>query len=297
MRFDWYQATIEASVTDVIGSVGKLGHELRPADSLARRYCYQQGWAVHHNERGIVATIFAGGNGDKPHALATSDEADEFASLVREQWPETHLVTRMDVAQDFYESGCYDRLRRVLKKVAKSHRLSFSSVADELDDTAGRTQYIGSPTSEYRGRLYEKGWEVVGKALKSIDAPWGNLPAGSIIGIPIKTGEMVNPADWNRLELQARPKGEVARRAAAIATPEQAWTFTKWSSELAKQALALDIERFYVRTRKFSKDEEAMNWMCEQYGGVLSRWKDDLGDWDCVGREIGRIVEAKRSSS
>jgi hypothetical protein len=108
------------------------------------------------------------------------------------------------------------------------------------------------------------------------------------------TGEDIRPEDWVRLELQARPQGEEARRLASVATPEQAWTFTDWSQHLAREAMALDLERFYVRTRKVSKDEEAMRWMCQQYGGMLSRFQADVGDWACVGLELGRIIQEQQ---
>src|SRR5664279_5268264 len=128
MRFDWYQTTIDDTPHHVIDQLTKLGHEVRPNDSAAKAYRYKQGWEVHHNEHGVVARIFAGGNGDKPHALATSDATDAFVDLVRNQWPEKHLVTRYDAAQDFNEHGAYPRLRRVARKVAKEHRLGFHSI-------------------------------------------------------------------------------------------------------------------------------------------------------------------------
>lgn len=165
MRFDWYQTTVEDDPRKVVTTIAKLGDELRPADGLARKYRYGQGWAVHHNQKGVVAHVFAGGNGDKPHAYASSEATDAFVELVRTEWPDKHLVTRMDAAQDFNEEGAYDRLRPVARKIAKRHRLNFPRYEDELHPMAGRTQYVGSPSSDYRARLYEKGWEQVAKLL------------------------------------------------------------------------------------------------------------------------------------
>lgn len=296
MRFDWYQATIEDKPTDVVGMLAKLGHEVRVADGPAKAYRYKQGWEVHHNERGVVARVFAGGNGDKPHAIASSDETDAFVDLVRNEWAGRHLVTRMDAAQDFNEAGAYRRLRRVARKVAKDHRLGFPSISDELNAKAGRTQYIASPKSDYRARLYEKGWEQVAKLQALFKATTrAVIEVEKFITVRnYATGEDIRPEDWVRLELQARPQGEEARRLASVATPEQAWTFTDWSQHLAREAMALDLERFYVRTRKVSKDEEAMRWMCQQYGGMLSRFQADVGDWACVGLELGRIIQEQQ---
>jgi len=294
MRFDWYQTTIDDSPNNVIGILSKLGHEVRQNDSAAKAYRYKQGWEIHHHGRGVIARVFAGGNGDKPHALATSDETDAFVDLVRNQWPDKHLVTRMDAAQDFNEPGAYRRLRRVARKVAKDHRLGFHSIEDRLDAKAGRTQYIASPKSAYRARLYEKGWEQVAKLQSLFKGSF--KPDALTFGMVqnTATGEYIKPEDWTRLELQARPKGEEARRLAAFATPEQAWTFTDWSQHLAREAMALDLERFYMRSRKVSKDEEALRWMCQQYGGMLQRLHSDVGDWACVGLEVGRIIAEQK---
>lgn len=297
MRFDWYQATIEASPAVVISTLQKLGHEVREADSIAKAYRYKQGWEIHHNQHGVVAKIFAGGNGNNPHALASSDASDAFVDLVRNEWPDKHLVTRMDAAQDFNEAGSYRRLRRVARKVAKEHRMAFPAIGDELNRSAGRTQYIGSRKSDYFGRLYEKGWEQVAKQQALFKG--GKLDVSMFPTVcNTATGEHVKPEDWTRLEIQARPQGEDARRLAAVATPEQAWMMTDWSQHLAREAMALDLERFYIRTRKVSEDEAALRWMCKQYGRMLSRQQADLGDWACVGLQIGELIkEQNRAGS
>ena len=288
MKIDWYQTTIEDDPKAVISILSKLGHELRPNDNIAKQYRFKQGFQVHHNQRGIVASIVMGGNGKNPHAWATSDEAPAFADLVRTEWHGRHLVTRLDACEDFIEHGAYNRLRKVCKKVAVGHRLKFRQQADELNPMAGRTQYIGSQQSNFFGRLYEKGYEVLGK-IPAIAS--GQFKPESVSSIQNDaTGEMVNPADWVRLELQARPPKGEARRLAAQATPEEIWTFTDWTQDLAREALALDLERYFVRTRKQTVDEEALQWMCRQYGNMLQRLHGDLGSWDCVGREIQRVL-------
>jgi len=283
MRPDWYQATIEDSPSRVLDLVGKLGHEMRPADQLARKHRYEQGFAVLNHDSGVVAHVFIGGNGGKPHALATSDASDAFMSLVRNEWPDRHLVTRVDPAQDFVEPGGYDRLRAVALKIAQGHRMRFAQHVDELNPNAGRTQYIGSTSSDYRGRLYEKGLEVIGKQQRKLQDVGGMV-------LDTNTGELVRPEDWNRLELQARPKGEEARRFAASASMEQIWGMTDWAHELAREAMALELERGFIRTRKQSKDEEALRWMCKHYGAMLMRRKGAYKGWSDVGEEIGRII-------
>lgn len=290
MRFDWYQTSIEDKPLAVLDKVSKLGDEVRPADGLAKCYHYNQGWAIHSNTRGIVAHVLAGGNGGNVHALASSDHTDSFVDLVRTEWPERHLVTRMDAAQDFNEERCYDRLRRVSRGVAKRHRLSFPQYADPLNPKAGRTQYIGSPKSDYRVRLYEKGWEQCGKVAQMLKCGEEQAQNFQFI-LNEATGEIVRPQDWTRLELQVRPRQEDARRQASQLTPEQAWGCTDWARELALQTMALELQKIVMRTRKMSKDDESLRWMCKHYGGMLSRLHNDLGDWSCVGLQIGEIIK------
>lgn len=291
MRFDWYQTTIDAEPLFVVQTIAKLGHELRSADALAKRYRYNQGWAVHHNQTGVVAHVFAGGNGNRPHAFASSDATDNFVSLVRHEWPDRHLVTRLDAAEDFNEEGSFDRIRPVARRIAKRHRLSFPKHEDDLNPSAGRTQYIGSPSSDYMARLYEKGWEQVAKLMALFKTKLPEDMAQNVKTIRNEiTGEVLRPQDWTRLELQVRPRQEEGRRLAATISPEQAWGFTEWAHELAQEAMALELERICIRTRKVSKDEEALRWMCQHYGAMLNRLNSDLGDWSCVGLEIGRII-------
>lgn len=293
MKFDWYQATIDTSPIHAIEMLGKLGHEVRQNDKVGKMYRYQQGYEVHHHDKGVIARLAFGGNGNGVHAWATSDDSPAFADLLRTEWPEHHLVTRLDTAEDFNEAGSYERLRKVAKKVATDHRLKFTQYVDELNPMAGRTQYMGSNKSDYRGRLYEKGFEVIAKTSQRMFASQGlELNPANVITIRNEsTGEDVIPANWTRLELQVRPADRAAKRLAAFATPEQAWTFTSWSQDLAKQALALDLERFYIRTKRISNDEQALHWMCSQYSNMLLRLRDDLGDFACVGLEIERIIQ------
>lgn len=291
MKFDWYQATVEDNPLAVLEQVRKLGHEVRAADSAARRWRYRQGWEVLHESRGTVALVMCGGNGDKPHAIATGEAAEAFAEVIRDHWRDRHLVTRCDAAQDFNEAGAYARLRRVARRIAKANRLAFPQVCDPLNPKAGRTQYVGSPSSDYRARIYEKGWEQFGKLAALWRKQGVDLEAMDVPHIVNEsTGECVRPEDWTREELQVRPKQEEARRRVATLTPEECWGVSPWALDLARETMALDLERIVMRTRKVSKDEEALRWMCQQYAGPLLRLHQDKGGWEGVGIELGRII-------
>lgn len=289
MRFDYYQTTIEDDPRRVVETLAKLGHQLDPCHNLAKAYRYAEGYRIQHNDLGPVGTVMLGGNGPYAHAFASSEATDAFCSLVRNEWPDRHLVTRFDPCQDFNDGKARRTVTRVMRRYAKARRMRLQVIYDPLDPTAGQTTYLGSPSSEYRMRTYDKGWEQFCKLQALFSKKGVSLPTSTILNT--NDGASVLPGDWIRCELQARPKDEAARRLAATSTPEQAWGFTEWTHDLAAEVFALDLERIYMRTRKVSKDEEALRWMCRQYGAMLLRQRNDLGDWPCVGLEIGRMIK------
>lgn len=292
-KFDWYQTTIRAEPSLVLQTISKLGDQTRVNDRVGKMYRFQQGFEVHKQGNPVAYIALGHGDGDDAlhhaHAWATSDNAPAFADLVRNEWPDSHQVTRLDACHDFIDKTAFPRLCKIARKVAKEHRVKFPRIQDVLDPTAGVTQYLGAPSSEYRARIYEKGWEVVNKAMGGLR---GKVTADQIDSVRVPDiDRSCHPSEWVRLELQARPKDEAARTAAAHATPDQVWTFTSWSHHLAREAIALDLARFYVRQRKITTDERSLRFMCQQYGNMLIRLHSDLGDWSCVGLQIEQTIK------
>jgi hypothetical protein len=283
MRFDYYATTIQAEPVAVVETLRKLGHELKPCHNLAKAYHYTDGYAVEHNQTGLACRVFFK-EGQRPYAFASSDATDAFCDLVRNEWPDRHLVTRLDPCQDFYDGSA----RRIMRRMAKERRMRLRVIHDPLDPTAGQTTYLGSETSEYRMRTYDKGWEQFGKLQAQCGRKGLRIDKDIIFDLG---GVQVKADNWIRAELQARPKDEEARRLAASCTPEQAWGLTDWTHDLARKAFALELERIYIRAHKRSKDDEALRWMLRQYSGPLLRMVDDLGGWDCVGLTLGEMLK------
>jgi hypothetical protein len=291
MRFDWYQATIQDDPCRGFDLLRKLGDKAVPCDGLARAYRYDQGFHIQHQDRGTVATIMMGGNGDGFHAWASSDNTDDFAALVREVWPDRHLVTRADAAQDLIAEGVTRKVLPVMRRVAKRNRLKFERRSDALDRTAGLTQYMGSKTSDYQVRGYEKGFEVAGKIDVLVG---GKVPREQLRITNTLTGELIRPEDWFRLELQCRPRQEEGRRTLASLEPAQVWGVTDWTRELAKDALALELEAVVMRTRKHSARDEKLGWMCRFYGGVLLELIDEKGERGAM-QHLVSIIRRQKS--
>ena len=292
MRFDWYQATVREPIVTVQRTIEKLGHKLVGDSRLARAHRFDCCYRVEHDDLGDVAAMFWNKQGDNvyPHVKATSDRSGALVDLVRSEWPNNHLVTRMDVAQDFVDPHAYNRIRKVARKVAKAHRVSFPSYSDDLHPEAGRTQYMGSFKAEYLARLYDKGFEQLSKQNQGQTTPTAPMGASGQV-LNTLTGEYVNAADWVRLELQMRPKGEEARGRAAQVSPSEAWAFCPWTMALAKEALALDLERITIENHKNSRDEISLYWMTQHYGKMLLRYADKLGSFEAVGALIRAKID------
>lgn len=286
MRFDYYTTTIDAPPEVVINTLRQLGNDMVDATSLARSYRYQQGFKVQHERNGTVATICTGGNGSRTLAFASGENTDAFVELVRSEFTDNHFVTRADSAQDFIQPKSYNKLEKVCKTIAKHNRLSYPRISDPLNAKAGRTQYVGSPSSNFRVRLYEKGYEQLSRM------KWH--PSNFFFQTP--EGQLVLPDDWVRIELQTRPQGDDAKYLAAHSTPEQFWGFSHWTHELASKTMALELERITLRQHKHLANDEKLRWMCKMYGNALQNLHDQCGDWKSAGMTIGELLQEVRGT-
>ena len=71
------------------------------------------------------------------------------------------------------------------------------------------------------------------------------------------------------------------------------WGAAKWTQELVRQVLDMDVRRVEVGSVwRPADDDRAYRHMVSQYGAMLSRLAVDLGSWDCVGATIGHDVQA-----
>lgn len=286
MRFDWYQATVRSQPDDVIPVFQKLGNTSERIDNEARSKHWANGIAIQ-SEGVTVAKAFWGGQNKVPHAIASGENTMKLVELLRSEFPE-HYVTRFDSCEDFNET--YERLRKPCIKIAKQHGVAFPEHKDELNQDAGRTQYMGAPSSSIRFRLYEKGkqqWTEM--CLKAFGTVYG-IPDGYQFINP-DTGEVLDGSIWTRAEIQVRPKGDEARLKASTATPLEAWGFTQWSHNLAFELFKQEFDRVHVRHHKMTEDEMALSWAFKQYGRVMQRTANKLGGWDEFGKMAGNTIE------
>lgn len=295
MREDWFQATVKLPPVCVLSKVGLIGDSVIQDTKSARKMHYPYGFQVIRDGMKIAAGGFHDYHeGQHTHILATSDNAPEIANLLRTEFGKHLHVTRIDVCQDFETQEAFDSIRKIAKKIAKDHRVSFPAYEDSVHSWSGRTQYIGSKSAECMARLYDKGYEQLAKWSNQSGMP--RFHPEDIDKIELSDGRTIHPKDLIRLELQVRPKDPEARQTIALLEPAQVWGFSKWSKELAEKVFNLELERFYFQQKKHTTDERALRVMCSQYGKVLMKLhlSMDLSDQE-LGAHIIKTVRQMNS--
>ena len=277
MNFDWYAATLPGvaplDALEVIrAGMGESIEEGR------RRLGYAQCYQVRNVAGDTVAEVLCGSVGKnhlETHAVATGQNAQQFATVIRGAFPD-HRVIRFDAAEDLDEPGAFVRLTDTMREVAtKNNRVKGLWIRpDDPDD--GATYYLGGKSSSVRCRCYQKGLQVRKELHPAL------RPTVS--------------EHWARLEVQVRPPKRLGKALAATMSPSEAWGFAAWSQELILEALKLNVEKIKgLGWQPQSDDEKTFDWLCRQYGPLLGRMVEDLGSWECVGLTLGdRIAELAR---
>lgn len=270
MRFDWYEPTFENDANDVL----ELCLSLHDAASIVP--------AKAGPNYGVAASVVAegetlvrlqwGGQNVKPHARATSEWAQPFADLVRRELPD-HQVSRADVCQDYNDGpGTFDTMASRLLGLADDMGIKVRHQGDFHRAQDGRTLYLGAKSSAVSSRLYEKGIQM------QAGVPQLFLP---------QVREMY-PDDLVRLETQVRPQKRTAKQAAAKLSPAEFVGFARWTQALWQAIEGLEVPRITIGAEWRPKDHDrAYGFMLQQYAAVFEQMKADLGDWACVGLQIG----------
>lgn len=270
MEFDWYQATVPEK-PDFIADAVVMAYDDHFIETGCGRLNYESSTTVRRANGDTVLTVLHGGQNGNPNVQATSHYAGPVAAILREHWP-VHEVTRCDVASDMMAPGVFDALHPLCQTVARKHRMKGRiQLPDDLDD--GRTYYLGSTASQAFARLYEKGKE---QFKKTGDPAFRDM------------------FDWVRLEMQVRPQRDNRQVVAGLA-PEQVWGLTRWSRELASEALSIDAAKVGVSAYRRSKDEVTRRHMMAQFGNVFTRWADEVGSWAELGIALKEgVAQIKR---
>lgn len=271
-RFDWYQATIKADVNDVLASMLDLDECTLKHSKGAHGYAHT---TAVLGPSGRLGHVWHGGSHLHPHVVVTGEDAQRGAEMIRVRFP-GHTVTRADVCEDFADVGAFDRITPHLLSVAQSHRVKLDTRGDHLLTKKGRTIYLGSAASATRLRLYDKAAELRNKFAAD----------------PFRLASV--PENLTRLEAQVRPQTQQAKATFATIEPMQVMGSSAWLRALWSLVAGLELHPVQVgKGYRQADDERAYAYLLAQYGGLLRRMCVDLGDWACVGKQLGNDLAAR----
>lgn len=266
-RFDAYAATLQAPPADVLDAL----EGLTPGaawDRLARApHGYGFGARLVDAE-GQLGQVWWGGRHESPHATFQGDASPAAAALMRECFP-AHAVARADViAFESAEPGAFNRVQAACLEVAAAQRVKVGTAGDHLLTMDGRTVYYGSRKAAVLVRQYDKAAELRAK-----------------LRDPARLAAV--PPELVRFEMQLRPHGAEAKRAAAVASPVELLGSARWLRSMLQVVAGLNVEPFQARPLWRESDVEASWWwMLRQFRHVLRSKHADAGSAECLGLQI-----------
>jgi hypothetical protein len=276
MRFDWYAATVDADPLTLAAEIGEhLGGDV--FEMRGGMNGYTSGWTVER-DGAVVSRILGGGANLKPSAHSSGSGTPDFVDFIRWNYPAAHHVSRLDSCEDFEERGAWDRISFQVRSIAVERNLKTIDITTTgKSGTLERTLYVGSPSSDVRIRVYEKGMQM-----RSL------FPGKASTFSP----------DWVRCEVQSRPRGD-ARIAAASVSELGAWGFSKTSRLVAGRVLGLAAERIAGPRHDLTDFESSADHLTLQYPRTLRYLAERASDPAEFERELfrraDRVEREKRS--
>lgn len=266
VRFDAYTATgVSFKPTDVLPMLFEAGGcsmtQGRGFQTFGERISVKNSAG---DELGSVS--WGGSQGDRVMVEVKGERTPEVVERLRSGFP--HRCTRVDSCVDFERPGAFEELLGPVLKAKEDHKLYGEKRGDWDMPELGRTQYLGASSSAVRARLYEKGKQPEFRHLSRFDLC--------------------------RLEIQVRPAKD-AKDAYSKLSAMEVWGASKWTRQLASEVLSEMLDPHPPGTvRKDTKRDQALRWMCSQYGPHLVSLAGDLGGWEVLGLTLREMIEEER---
>lgn len=261
MRFDGYAGTVREV------PFGAVAHALRTAlggdltgGQPRRRYRD----VVNVEVGGRTAVWVAADPGNRTiYFEGKGESSPDLAAAVRELWP-GHTVARADVCEDYDDPGAFDSIVGLVRR-SKGERVygGFAKLPDEGHGD-GRTWEAGK-----RDRYYIRVYEA------------GKMRDRQHLGRP----------HWVRAELEARPHYARDKAAAATFTPLAFYGMSAWTARVGGALHGVEIPRYEPPARAFDYDRTTA-YLGRTFERHFREMLADLGDWECIGRELQRYWQA-----
>jgi hypothetical protein len=270
-RWDWWEVTLHQCRPELVVEVLGRSFDLSTVVPAKPHHGYLRAAGLARGADPLCVIEWAGNPG--VHVKASGDRSPALAEVLQREareWGWTVNATRVDACIDWIEPGLFDALAGAFIEFAVGRSLSIDQQGD-WQRSRGRTLYVGSKASTVYLALYEKGYEA-GGAL-----------------------------EWVRWEVRVRPRGSEKREEVARWRPADAFGASAWHAELARVVgLGELVKRSVGTVWRPSDTDRVRAALVRQYGKILRAWRDEVGDWDSVGRHVGVLVDdgiAKRISN
>jgi hypothetical protein len=258
MRWDGIGASIRGSGLVEVAEVieGALRASLEHGRSR-RRY----GQVIDCNVDGRLAawvgfdqaneSVYVEGKGETSPALV---------ECLRQAFPD-HTAPRLDVCEDYDQAGAFELLQGLVR-AHKGDRVKGGYVALPDNPDEGRTWAAGVRGGAAYVRVYEA----------------GKMRERAHVGRP----------DWVRAELECRPHYAKDKAAAARMSPLEVWGMAGWTRRVGEALAQVPVPRYVADPRAYAEDKTTA-YLARTYRRHWQEMLADLGDWECVGRELARI--------
>ena len=240
LKFDAFVFRVELDIAIVCQLFENIGFSL-PAGSprFGYRYCYEL--ELGGLKHGLIQ--YGGDSvGTGVYVQVMGSHSGRVRDVVLAAGWSGHLI-RADIALDFNGAKYFKKLSSDLVELAKTKNLKTSTVGDWVQGVGGRTLYVGSRTSAFMVRLYEKYKQ------KGVDTG----------------GE-----ETIRLELEIKPYKH-ARLSAFALTADQLVGSSSIYSPIYEKYLKLSDGITLNNLRKETSHESALRQMVIQYQNTLKK--------------------------
>lgn len=258
LKFDYFRGVVaEEPFTIIQELLEGLEFAAQGPSPGPKQYRHSVGlWRTvdaREKEEAAAVVVSFGGNGDSPPGvLARGWHARDVLPFVQKKWPDKAKATRVDSCLDFF--GHFNAIEARMQDLHIERGVARDRYG--VPET-GQTFYLGSEKSPVRCRLYQKGLkELPSMAPEERAAFW----------------------NWNRLELQFKPRAGQEQLKAFQMTPVEVWGASRWSRELLAWVAGLNPPKLERTPRMDRTAEERLAFVLRQYHKTLHEVGQDRAE-------------------
>lgn len=205
-----------------------------------------------------LCSVRSGGQNGTPFVECKGAASVTVAAELKESFPD-HLPARIDSALDLRGPEVFEKLHQLAKAYERSG-VKLNQVGAQIENLdRGTTLYLGSRSSPFYVRIYQKGLKHAEECGLSGDAIPDDL------------------RNWVRVELECKPKKRWAKNKARSLTAEGLWGGSPWVRKFANEAFQIKAERVTMREKRESNLQRSFRYSAEQYGATHCEMIDRIG--------------------